>query len=57
ISYSALSRNNIPCSEKGNSSRNCRQPAMAANTYNCGCSRITRCRSTMDEGRRLVQEF
>ncbi|GAA0151060.1 hypothetical protein LIER_09861 [Lithospermum erythrorhizon] len=44
ISYGALQRNNVPCSQRGASYYNCR-PGAQANPYNRGCSAITRCRS------------
>ncbi|XP_050238633.1 protein RALF-like 33 [Mercurialis annua] len=44
ISYGALQRNTIPCSQRGASYYNC-QPGAEANPYNRGCSAITRCRS------------
>ncbi|WOG87315.1 hypothetical protein DCAR_0206538 [Daucus carota subsp. sativus] len=44
ISYDALERNNVPCSQRGASYYNCEQGA-EANPYDRGCSAITRCRS------------
>ncbi|OMO63801.1 Rapid ALkalinization Factor [Corchorus capsularis] len=44
ISYGALQRNTVPCSQRGASYYNC-QPGAQANPYNRGCSAITRCRS------------
>ncbi|KAJ4727651.1 Rapid ALkalinization Factor [Melia azedarach] len=44
ISYAALQRNSIPCSQRGASYYNC-QPGAEANPYNRGCSAITQCRS------------
>ncbi|KAK1388448.1 Rapid ALkalinization Factor [Heracleum sosnowskyi] len=44
ISYGALQRNNVPCSQRGASYYNCKQGGQA-NPYNRGCSAITRCRS------------
>ncbi|KAL8109348.1 protein RALF-like 33 [Apium graveolens] len=44
ISYGALQRNNVPCSQRGASYYNCKQGAQA-NPYNRGCSAISRCRS------------
>ncbi|KAK2990608.1 hypothetical protein RJ640_019888 [Escallonia rubra] len=44
ISYGALQRNNIPCSQRGASYYNCK-PGAQANPYTRGCSAITRCRS------------
>ncbi|CAK7348284.1 unnamed protein product [Dovyalis caffra] len=44
ISYGALERNNIPCSQRGASYYNCKTGA-EANPYSRGCSAITRCRS------------
>ncbi|EEF30515.1 protein RALF-like 33 [Ricinus communis] len=44
ISYGALQRNTIPCSQRGASYYNC-QPGAEANPYSRGCSAITRCRS------------
>ncbi|XVF21947.1 hypothetical protein REPUB_Repub12eG0133000 [Reevesia pubescens] len=43
ISYGALQRNTVPCSQRGVSYYNC-QPGAQANPYNRGCSAITRCR-------------
>ncbi|XP_057964824.1 rapid alkalinization factor-like [Malania oleifera] len=44
ISYGALQRNTVPCSQRGASYYNC-QTGAQANPYNRGCSTITRCRS------------
>ncbi|XP_028771231.1 rapid alkalinization factor-like [Neltuma alba] len=44
ISYRALQRNTVPCSQKGASYYNC-QPGAAANPYTRGCAAITRCRT------------
>ncbi|KAK1385169.1 Rapid alkalinization factor [Heracleum sosnowskyi] len=44
ISYDALQKNSVPCSQKGASYYNCKQGA-EANPYDRGCSAITRCRS------------
>ncbi|KAJ9171841.1 hypothetical protein P3X46_015150 [Hevea brasiliensis] len=44
ISYGALQRNTVPCSQRGASYYNC-QPGAEANPYSRGCSAITRCRS------------
>ncbi|KAJ8898629.1 hypothetical protein K2173_004242 [Erythroxylum novogranatense] len=44
ISYGALQRNTVPCSQRGASYYNCRTGAQA-NPYSRGCSAITRCRS------------
>ncbi|KAK2649431.1 hypothetical protein Ddye_016920 [Dipteronia dyeriana] len=44
ISYGALQRNTVPCSQRGASYYNCQQGA-EANPYNRGCSAITQCRS------------
>ncbi|KAK3041962.1 hypothetical protein RJ639_002270 [Escallonia herrerae] len=44
ISYEALGRDNIPCSQRGASYYNCK-PGAQANPYTRGCSAITRCRS------------
>ncbi|KAK4802889.1 hypothetical protein SAY86_001092 [Trapa natans] len=44
ISYGALRRNTVPCSQRGASYYNCRIGA-ASNPYTRGCSTITRCRS------------
>ena len=43
ISYLALSRDSVPCSQRGASYYNCR-PSGAANPYSRGCSAITQCR-------------
>ncbi|KAI3773140.1 hypothetical protein L6452_04342 [Arctium lappa] len=42
ISYGALERNNVPCSQRGTSYYNC-QSGGQANPYQRGCSTITRC--------------
>lgn len=44
ISYGALQRNTVPCSQRGQSYYNCR-PGARVNPYTRGCSAITRCRS------------
>ena len=44
ISYGALQRNTVPCSQRGASYYNCKTGA-EANPYTRGCSAITRCRS------------
>ncbi|KAF5462520.1 hypothetical protein F2P56_018521 [Juglans regia] len=44
ISYGALQRNTVPCSQRGASYYNC-QSSAEANPYSRGCSAITRCRS------------
>ncbi|KAK9945556.1 hypothetical protein M0R45_011065 [Rubus argutus] len=44
ISYGALQRNTVPCSQRGASYYNCK-PGAQANPYSRGCSAITRCRS------------
>ncbi|KAJ6401075.1 hypothetical protein OIU84_016486 [Salix udensis] len=44
ISYAALEKNSIPCSQRGASYYNCQEGA-EANPYSRGCSAITRCRS------------
>jgi hypothetical protein len=43
ISYAALSRDSVPCSQRGASYYNC-QPGAEANPYSRGCSAITQCR-------------
>ncbi|CAL5084638.1 unnamed protein product [Urochloa decumbens] len=43
ISYLALSRDSVPCSQRGASYYNC-QPGAEANPYTRGCSAITQCR-------------
>ncbi|GMH11354.1 hypothetical protein Nepgr_013195 [Nepenthes gracilis] len=43
ISYSALNKNNVPCSRRGASYYNCK-PGASANPYKRGCTAITRCR-------------
>ncbi|KAI4301388.1 hypothetical protein L6164_034671 [Bauhinia variegata] len=45
ISYKALQRNTVPCSQRGASYYNCK-PGAEANPYTRGCPTITRCRST-----------
>ncbi|OAY81088.1 rapid alkalinization factor-like [Ananas comosus] len=45
ISYAALRRDSVPCSQRGASYYNCR-PGAQANPYSRGCSAITRCRSS-----------
>ncbi|KAK8501823.1 hypothetical protein V6N11_073296 [Hibiscus sabdariffa] len=44
ISYGALKRDTVPCSQRGGSYYNCK-PGAEANPYDRGCSAITRCRS------------
>ncbi|XP_054789828.1 protein RALF-like 1 [Prosopis cineraria] len=44
ISYRALQRNTVPCSQRGASYYNC-QPGAEANPYSRGCAAITRCRT------------
>lgn len=44
ISYGALQRDSVPCSQRGASYYNCHAGAQA-NPYSRGCSAITRCRS------------
>ncbi|KAI4374332.1 hypothetical protein MLD38_012339 [Melastoma candidum] len=44
ISYGALQRNTVPCSQRGASYYNC-QAGAQANPYTRGCSAITLCRS------------
>jgi hypothetical protein len=43
ISIGALKHNNIPCSERGGTAKNCR-PGAQANPHTRGCSKITMCR-------------
>lgn len=43
ISYEALKRDSVPCSQAGASYYNC-QAGAQANPYTRGCSAITRCR-------------
>ena len=43
ISYLALFRDSVPCSQRGASYYNC-QPGAEANPYSRGCSAITQCR-------------
>ncbi|CAN6206436.1 unnamed protein product [Urochloa humidicola] len=43
ISYLALTRDGVPCSQRGASYYNC-QPGAEANPYTRGCSAITQCR-------------
>ncbi|KAF2846261.1 rapid alkalinization factor [Plenodomus tracheiphilus IPT5] len=43
ISYDALNRNRVPCSQRGSSAANCK-PGAEANPYTRGCSKIDRCR-------------
>ena len=45
ISYRALQRNTVPCSQRGASYYNCK-PGAKANPSTRGCSTITRCRSS-----------
>ncbi|OAY84374.1 protein RALF-like 22 [Ananas comosus] len=42
ISYGALTKNRVPCSQRGHSYYNCR-PRRRANPYHRGCSVITHC--------------
>ncbi|TXG63458.1 hypothetical protein EZV62_010452 [Acer yangbiense] len=44
ISYGALQRNTVPCSQRGDSYYNCQQGGQA-NPYDRGCTAITQCRS------------
>ncbi|KAI9082642.1 hypothetical protein K1719_035511 [Acacia pycnantha] len=44
ISYKALQRNTVPCSQRGASYYNCKAGAQA-NPYTRGCPTITRCRT------------
>ncbi|KAK4282480.1 hypothetical protein QN277_013853 [Acacia crassicarpa] len=44
ISYKALQRNTVPCSQRGASYYNCK-PGAQANPYTRGCATITRCRT------------
>ncbi|KAJ9187758.1 hypothetical protein P3X46_003180 [Hevea brasiliensis] len=44
LSYGALQRDTVPCSQRGASYYNC-QPGAEANPYSRGCSAITRCRN------------
>ncbi|KAI3425501.1 uncharacterized protein J3R85_010240 [Psidium guajava] len=44
ISYGALQRNTVPCSQRGASYYNCQQGAQA-NPYSRSCSAVTQCRS------------
>ncbi|RLM85834.1 protein RALF-like 33 [Panicum miliaceum] len=43
ISYLALSRDSVPCSQRGASYYNC-HPGAEANPYSRGCSAIAQCR-------------
>ncbi|GAB4855585.1 hypothetical protein Ancab_024208 [Ancistrocladus abbreviatus] len=43
ISYAALNKNSVPCSQRGASYYNCK-PGAQANPYSRGCSKISRCR-------------
>ncbi|MED6155226.1 hypothetical protein PIB30_003416 [Stylosanthes scabra] len=45
ISYQALQRNTVPCSQRGASYYNCK-PGAEANPYTRGCTTITRCRNS-----------
>ncbi|KAL4370471.1 hypothetical protein AHAS_Ahas06G0069100 [Arachis hypogaea] len=45
ISYQALQRNTVPCSQRGASYYNCK-PGAEANPYTRGCATITRCRNS-----------
>merc|ERR1712137_1308680 len=42
ISYDALKKNNVPCSQRGRSYYNCNRNTRA-NPYNRGCTYITHC--------------
>ncbi|KAI3457449.1 hypothetical protein Pfo_014112 [Paulownia fortunei] len=42
VSYGALSRNNVPCNQRGQSYYNCRGH-QRANPYHRGCTRASRC--------------
>ncbi|KAI3951450.1 hypothetical protein MKW92_006496 [Papaver armeniacum] len=44
VSYEALKKNTTPCSKKGASYYNCKDGA-EANSYNRGCSKLSKCRS------------
>ncbi|KAI6674646.1 hypothetical protein NL676_002552 [Syzygium grande] len=44
ISYGALQRNTVPCSQRGASYYNC-QPGAQSNPYSRSCSAVTQCRS------------
>ncbi|KAL3717592.1 hypothetical protein ACJRO7_009087 [Eucalyptus globulus] len=43
ISYGALQRNTVPCSQRGASYYNC-QPGAQSNPYSRSCSAVTQCR-------------
>lgn len=43
VSYGAMRKNSVPCSQRGASYYNCKRGAQA-NPYRRGCSTITRCR-------------
>ncbi|GFP78621.1 protein ralf-like 19 [Phtheirospermum japonicum] len=46
ISYGAMSRNTVPCNQRGQSYYNCNSH-QKANPYNRGCTKATKCaRST-----------
>lgn len=44
ISYGALQRNTVPCSQRGASYYNC-QPGAQSNPYSRPCTAVTQCRS------------
>ncbi|KAF8006705.1 hypothetical protein BT93_K0880 [Corymbia citriodora subsp. variegata] len=44
ISYGALQRNTVPCSQRGASYYNC-QPGAQSNPYSRSCTAVTQCRS------------
>ncbi|KAI3953120.1 hypothetical protein MKW98_020315 [Papaver atlanticum] len=44
VSYEALKKNTTPCSKKGASYYNCKDGA-EANSYNRGCSKLSKCKS------------
>ncbi|KAI9180232.1 hypothetical protein LWI28_002586 [Acer negundo] len=44
VSYGALQRNTVPCSQRGDSYYNCQQSGQA-NPYNRACTALTQCRS------------
>ncbi|KAM7474017.1 hypothetical protein LguiB_021260 [Lonicera macranthoides] len=43
VSYGALDRDNVPCSRRGDSFKNC-QPQAQKHDYSRGCENIDRCR-------------
>ncbi|CAL0302431.1 unnamed protein product [Lupinus luteus] len=45
ISYKALQRNTVPCTQRGSSYYNCK-PEAIINPYTRGCNTITHCRNT-----------